>query len=79
MSEYMSVTTLEEVALLDKDEIMAGYWHGIYGGIEPGSDKSKSFHHGWRNGYSDGGYAPLDDAQRLLIKAYEPRCERMLH
>ena len=45
---------------------MAGYLAGLHGEPEPGSDKSKSYWHGWRNGMMDTGRLPHDEAARNL-------------
>ena len=45
---------------------MAGYLAGLHGAPEPGSDKSKSYWHGWRNGMMDTGRLPHDEAARNL-------------
>ncbi|WP_211440967.1 hypothetical protein [Collimonas humicola] len=79
MSEFTKVSTLAEVAMLDKDEMMLGYWHGFEGNDEPGSDKSKSFWHGYRNGRVDGGFAEPDLAQKQLAHEINPRREGAFH
>lgn len=68
MSEYQPVRTKQELDLLNNEEMVAGYLEGFIGAKEPGSDKSKSFWHGWRNGRVDGGYDPKDDAQSQLAR-----------
>lgn len=68
MSEFQPIRTKAELDLLDDEEIVAGYISGLNGDVEPGSDKSRSFWHGWRNGHSDRGLAPIDDAQIQLAR-----------
>jgi len=68
MSEFQPIRTKAELDLLDDDEIVAGYISGLNGDDEPGSDKSRSFWHGWRNGHSDRGFSPIDDAQIQLAR-----------
>lgn len=71
MSEYQPVRTMAELKLLDSDEIVQGYRAGLdapFGAPEPGSDKSRSYWHGWRNGSSDGGHRAIDPAQRQLAR-----------
>ena len=68
MSEYTPVKTKQELDLLDQDEMVAGYLEGFVGSKEPGSDKSKSFWHGWRNGRVDGGFDEKDAAQVQLAR-----------
>ena len=55
---------------LDDDECLAGYWSGYRNEPEPGSDKSRSFFHGWRNGRVDGGHAQADQAQTEYARKY---------
>lgn len=73
MSEYAPVSTMAELALLDDDEILDGYRCGLQGQPEPGSDKSKSFWHGWRNGMIDRGQIPSDHASTNLAQEYVRR------
>jgi len=55
---------------LDEAECVAGYWSGRRNDPEPGSDKSRSFCHGWRNGRVDGGYAQTDRDQQEYARRY---------
>jgi hypothetical protein len=48
--------------------MVAGYRAGLDGTSEPGSDKSRSYWHGWRNGMMDSGRATIDDAQAKLAR-----------
>lgn len=68
MSEFKPVRTKADLLNLDDDEVIAGYWSGRDGDPAPGSDKSRSFWHGWRNGRADGGFDPIDPAQRQLAR-----------
>lgn len=68
MSEFERVRTKEELALLDGDDILAGYRAGLDGGEEPGTAFSRSYWHGWRNAQVDRGRAPIDDAQTQLAR-----------
>lgn len=68
MSEYQPIRTKQELDLLDNEEVVAGYLDGLKGSSQPGSDKSKSFWHGWRNGRVDGGFAAIDCDQRRLAR-----------
>lgn len=67
MSEYKPLSTAAEADLLDMDDCVAGYRAGLRAAQEPGSDQSKSFWHGWRNGMMDRGLIPIDDAARNLV------------
>lgn len=55
---------------LNEDECLAGYLAGLHDASEPGNDKSRSFHHGWRNGRVDRGHAEPDAAQREYAKSH---------
>lgn len=68
MSEFQPVRTKAGLDLLDEDEILQGYWEGLDGADQPGSDKSRSYWHGWRNAQVDRGRAKADDAQRQLAR-----------
>jgi hypothetical protein len=68
MSEFEPVSTVQDLKLLDETDMMNGYLSGFHGDPIPGSDKSRSFWHGWRNGQVDGGFAKSDDAQRSLVR-----------
>lgn len=62
------VTTTDELALLDGDEIIEGYRDGRRGEPEPGDNRSKAYWHGWRNGAVDGGHREKDAAQAELAR-----------
>lgn len=47
------VTTLEELDALDRAEMLAGYFETERGDPEPGSNHSRSYHHGWRTRMMD--------------------------
>lgn len=66
MSEYQPLSSVRDLDVLDEDDCMAGYLAGLDGLPEPGSDKSKSYWHGWRNGMMDTGRLPHDEAARNL-------------
>lgn len=72
MSEFIPVETAEDLNGLDEDEIVAGYRSGFHGEPEPGSDKSRAFWHGWRNGRVDIGLAKPDIHQDRLIRSLYP-------
>lgn len=69
MSEFLPVATLADMDQLDSDDVVAGYRYGLRGGDEPGSDKSRSFWHGWRNGMVDSNRMESDLAQQILCRA----------
>lgn len=66
MSEYQPLSSAHELDVLDDADCVAGYMAGLDGAPEPGSDKSKSYWHGWRNGMMDKGQLPIDEAARNL-------------
>lgn len=70
MSEYQPLSTRAELDLLDIEECTAGYMAGLDDLPEPGSDKSKSYWHGWRNGMMDKGRLPRDEAADQLVGEY---------
>lgn len=66
MSEFSPVATVAEFHTLNESEVLLGYLEGFEGSPQPGSTASRSFHHGWRNGMVDAGYAEVDNAQLQL-------------
>ena len=70
MSEFAPVETVADLNHLDADEIVAGYRDGLTCADEPGSDKSRSYWHGWRNAQTDRGRVPADASQQRLCVAY---------
>lgn len=69
MSEYKPLTTVAELDHLNMDECVEGYRAGLRGEPEPGSDKSKSHWHGWRNGMMDTRRMPYDADAAALARA----------
>jgi hypothetical protein len=72
------VTTIEELDSLDLDEICEGYREGFAGEPEPGNNRSKSFWHGWRNGYHDRN-GISDPASTALARAHVARFRSAPH
>ncbi len=70
MSEFALVETVADFRLLDDGEILEGYFDGFHGAPTPGSDRSRAFWHGWRNGRVDAGLAEPDSAQLALERAF---------
>lgn len=69
MSGYQPINKLADLDLLDMDECVAGYRAGFNGlETEPGSDKSKSLWHGWRNAMFDKGKLEPDAAWHALLR-----------
>lgn len=77
MSEFAVVSTKAELALLDDSEMVAGYLAGFNGEPEPGSDKGRSFWHGWRNGASDAERRESDAAQQQFAREIVARHMKM--
>ena len=73
MSEYQPLASVVELEFLNEDECVDGYLSGLRDDPEPGSDKSKSFWHGWRNGMMDKGRLPRDAAADNLACEYVRR------
>lgn len=68
MPEFNPVSTVEELAALSVEEILAGYYAGYHGEQQPDSTKSKSYWHGYRNGAVDAGRATIDEHQASLAR-----------
>jgi hypothetical protein len=69
MSEFVPVSTIEDLETLDPLEIRDGYWSGFEGDGEPGNNHSRSFWHGWRNGAMDKGMLAHDASAINLARA----------
>jgi hypothetical protein len=70
MAEFAPVRTVADFRQLDEGDILEGYLDGFHGGPEPGSDRSRAYWHGWRNGRTDAGLAEPDAAQRALEEEF---------
>jgi hypothetical protein len=70
MAEFAYVTTIADFRQLDDGEILEGYFDGFHGSAAPGSDRSRSFWHGWRNGRVDAGLAEPDFAHQALEQEF---------
>ena len=73
MSEFKPISTVADLDLQDSKEMVDGYRDGLNGTHEPGSDKSRSYWHGWRNGMRDTGRIPSDSAMDNLAEEYVRR------
>jgi hypothetical protein len=71
MSEFIPVRTIADFRTLDESDVMEGYLDGFHDGPAPGSDRSRAYWHGWRNGRVDAGLAEPDSAQLALDQAFE--------
>jgi hypothetical protein len=73
--EYKPVLTSKDLASLDDDQVLDGYLSVIRGNYAtPGSDKTRSYWHGWRNGMADKGKIPVDQSVRQLAADAHDDC-----
>lgn len=70
MSEFAPITDMETLNKQDEAEMVAGYMAGRENAPVPGSDKSRAFAHGWRNGMVDFKHATGTEAQAQLAREY---------
>ncbi len=70
MPEFPPVSTIADFLTLDEAEVLIGYMDGFDGGAAPGSNRSRSYCHGWRNGMADSGRCSPDDAQNSLAASF---------
>lgn len=72
MPEFHPVSTLQDLAGLDLDDMGSGYDAGFSGQPEPSaSTYSRSYVHGWRVGRVNAGIERPDAAIRQLDYAFE--------
>lgn len=79
MAEFKPVTTIDDFVTLDQGEVLEGYLDGFHGGPSPGSDRSRGYWHGWRNGQVESGRSRPDAAQLALNTAFEAVIGRIRH
>src|SRR5690348_5685551 len=70
MAEFAPVRTVADFRRLDDGDVLEVYLDGFHGGPEPGSDRSRAYWHGWRNGQTDAGLAEPDAAQMALAQEF---------
>ena len=70
MAEFSLVQTVEDFRTLDDGEILEGYLDGFHGEAAPGSGRSRSYWHGWRNGRVDSARCLPDQAYLTLADAF---------
>lgn len=70
MAEFAPVETVADFRCLDDGEVLEGYFDGFHGVSAPGSDRSRSYWHGWRNGLIDAGLAEPDRPYMALREAF---------
>jgi hypothetical protein len=64
-----------QIAGLDKEDVIEGYYDGRNNMPEPGNNRSFSYWHGWRNGMVDAGHRGMDDAQLELSADIHRECQ----
>ena len=74
MAEFRPVSTIADFKNLDDGEMLEGYLDGFQGEPAPGSDRSRSYWHGWRNGMIESGRLEADQPYEMLAQAFEARC-----
>jgi hypothetical protein len=67
---HAPVETLAELLELDVEEIVAGHLSAKRGDPEPGGNRSRAFHHGWRTRMMDLGEIEVPGAHRRLVRDY---------
>ena len=77
--EFPPVSTIEDFRTLDEADVLLGYMDGFDGAAAPGSDRSRSYWHGWRNGMVDSGRCSPDDAQHALAALFGLLGSHLLH
>ena len=65
---HAPVTQLSELLELSRDEILEGYISTKKGDPEPGDNRSRAFHHGWRTAMMDLGEMKIPDEHRRLVR-----------
>ena len=73
MTEFAPVRTVSDLKSLEEGDVLEGYLDGVSGYPEPGSDRSRGYWHGWRNGRVDAGLADPDLARVMLDAAFAAR------
>ncbi len=79
MSEFKSVASVADFRTLDESDMLLGYMDGFDGLPCPGSGRSRSFFHGWRNGMADAGHMERDGAQQALAEEFRDMVPHTLH
>lgn len=67
---HEAVTTLAELLELNDAELMEGYMSTEKGDPEPGDNRSRAFHHGWRMRMMDLGEIQVPIEHTLLVREY---------
>jgi len=71
--KHAPIVTLEDFDAIDADECALGYREARPGDPEPGMNRSRSYHHGWRMRMHDLGAILTPDDHRRLIRAVMDR------
>lgn len=78
MTEFAPVRTAADLATLDDEDVVSGYFDGLRGEPEPGNNRSRSYWHGWKNGMVDSRRREQDEHQAALAKEVFPTMFREL-
>lgn len=70
MAEFGFVVTVADFKTLNEGEVLEGYLDGFSGEPEPGSGRSRSYWHGWRNGAIESDRHVPDWAYLQLDKSF---------
>lgn len=76
MAEFKPVQTVEDFRTLDDGDVLEGYLGGFDGEATPGSDRSRGYWHGWRNGMVDSARCLPDIAHVALTEAFSDLARR---
>ena len=76
MAEFNPVRTVEDFRTLDDGDVLEGYLGGFDGEPPPGSNRSRAYWHGWRNGMVDSARSLPDLAHIALAEAFSDLAPR---
>ncbi|MCQ8242278.1 hypothetical protein [Rhizosaccharibacter radicis] len=71
MPEFTPVETVADFHTLDEADLLEGYLDGFHGSPAPGSDRSRGYWHGWREGRVAAGLAEAGPDQLRLARAFD--------
>lgn len=73
VTRHAPVTTLAELDALDETEMSEGYRSTEKGDPEPGMNRSRAHHHGWRTRMMDLHEIEIPSEHRALTRAWVER------
>ncbi len=79
MGDRVPVSTLEDLASLDDDEILEGYRDGMFDDVTCGGNRSRSYWHGWSNAQRDRGRQPGTAEAANLAREYVEMMRAVRH